>query len=478
MLLWCKIIRNLWLQEWRQLWRTALLPAIVTVLLPTATAALYYGHSVAVKQQATVDSLQRHYEQQRFTLRHQLQADTSTPPGKAAYIAASWPIVADHRLHASAWHPPAPGAVLSVGMSDLAKYFYPIAVKSSYAPTEERISNPLQLATGNFDTAFLLIYLMPLLAICISYSLLSQEKEQGILTLLLVQHGTLTGILLLRLLLRYLILLAVTILISTVGMVLVQQHFPWQEWVAWNGVTAAWLALWMAIIWLVIVWNQTSTNNLVWLFSLWLLLLIVLPAGYRLTTYRPAVDDTATNASLQRELEWDTWDLPKRQLLDSFYQTYPQYRNAQAYDTGINSSRYAMAYYALVDKRMQRVLAIQAAARQLEQQQLTTSLLYNPAVYTQFLFNSIAHTDVADYHYFREQAQRFRYRWQQFFYQRHFNNKLLTDADYASLPVYQPAYDPGSPPRWRRGITYLLTLTVIGFTTGVAILKRKLKRSL
>lgn len=477
MLPWYKIIRDLWLQEWRQLWRTALLPAIAVLLLPTASAALYYGHSVAVKQQAAVDSLQHHYEQQRNTLRQQLRADTSAPQGKAAYIAASWPIVADHRLHASVWYPPAPGAVLSVGMSDLAKYFYPIAVKSSYAPTEERISNPLQLATGNFDTAFLLIYLMPLLAICISYSLLSQEKEQGTLTLLLVQHGSLTGILLLRLLLRYLLLLAVTILISTVGMALAQQRFPWQEWIAWNGVTATWLALWMAIIWMVIVWNQTSTTNLVLLFSLWLLLLIVLPASYRLMTYRPAIDNTATNASLQRELEWDTWDLPKRQLLDSFYQTYPQYRNAQAYDTGINSSRHAMAYYALVDKRMQRMLATQAASRQIEQQQLTASLIYNPAVYTQLLFNSIAHTDVADYHYFREQAQRFRAHWQQFFYQRHFNDKLLTDADYASLPVYQLAYDPGGPPRWRRGITYLLTLTVIGFTAGIGILKRKLKSS-
>lgn len=468
--------RSVALQEWRLLCRTRLLPVIIAILLPASVIALYYGHAVSVKQQAAVDSLQQYYQQQLTTLRGQLQADTSTPKGKAAYIAASWPIVADHRLHAAVWYPPAPGSVLSIGMSDLAKYYYPIAVKSSYAPAEEKISNPLQLATGNFDTAFLLIYLMPLLAICTSCQLLSQEKEQGTLPLLLVQHGALTGLLLLRLVIRYLILLLGMVLIGTAGMCLSVSTlgFPWQEWAAWTGVAALWLSFWMGLIWFVIAWNQHTTTNLVSLFSLWLLLLIVLPAGYRLMTNRPQIDDTTANASVQRQLEWDTWELPKRQLLDSFYQTYPQYRNAQAYDTGMNSSRHAMAYYSLVDQRMQRLLDAQDASKRTTQQTLDASLRYNPAVYTQLLLNSIARTDIADYDHFRQEARRFRNQWKQFFYQRHFHDQLLTDADYQSLPVYHPSYDPESPARWRRGILYLLTLTVAAFCTGTLVLKRKL----
>ncbi|NML41065.1 DUF3526 domain-containing protein [Chitinophaga sp. G-6-1-13] len=463
-------------QEWRLLCRTRLLPVVAAILLPAAVIALYYGHNVSAKQQAAVDSLQQHYQQQLATLRGQLQADTSTPQGKAAYIAASWPIVADHRLHAVVWYPPAPGAALSIGMSDLAKYYYPIAVKSSYTPTEEKISNPLQLATGNFDTAFLLIYLMPLLSICTSCQLLSQEKEQGTLSLLLVQHGALTRLLLLRLLIRYLILLSGMLLIGTAGMAMaVSTHgFPWREWAAWMGITAAWLSFWMGLIWFVIAWNQHTTTNLVLLFSLWLLLLIVLPASYRLMTNQPRIDDTATNAAVQRQLEWDTWDLPKRQLLDSFYQAYPQYRNAQAYDTGIHSSRHAMAYYSLVDQRMQRILAAQEANKHEAQQMLDASVRYNPAVYTQLLLNSIARTDIADYDHFREETRRFRDQWKQFFYQRHFQDQQLTEADYQSLPVYHPSYDPESPTRWRSGILYLLALTAVALGAGILVLKRKL----
>lgn len=463
-------------QEWRLLCRTRLLPVVAAILLPAALIALYYGHTVSAKQQAAVDSLRQHYQQQLTTLRGQLHADTSTPQGKAAYIAASWPIVADHRLHAVVWYPPAPGAALSIGMSDLAKYYYPIMVKSNYAPTEEKISNPLQLATGNFDTAFLLIYLMPLLAICTSCQLLSQEKEQGTLSLLLVQHGALTGLLLLRLLIRYLVLLSGLILTGTIGMALSasRQGFPWMEWAAWTGIAAVWLSFWMGLIWFVIAWNQHTTTNLISLFSLWLLLLIVLPAGYRLMAARPQTDDTAANAAVQRQLEWDTWDLPKRQLLDSFYQRYPQYRNAQAYDTGMTSSRHAMAYYSLVDQRMQRLLDAQEAHKHTAQQILSASLRYNPAVYTQLLLNSISRTDIADYDHFREEALRFRDQWKQFFYQRHFHDQLLTDADYQSLPVYHPSYDRESPARWRSGILYLLALTAAGLGAGTLVLKRKL----
>ncbi|NLR66570.1 DUF3526 domain-containing protein [Chitinophaga varians] len=463
-------------QEWRLLCRTRLLPVVAAILLPAAVAALYYGHHVSAKQHAAVDSLQQYYQQQLTMLRTQLHADTSTPQGKAAYIAASWPVVADHKLHAVAWYPPAPAAALSVGMSDLAKYYYPIAVKSSYAPAEEKISNPLQLATGNFDTAFLVIYLMPLLSICMSCHLLSQEKEQGTLSLLMVQHGALTGLLLLRLLIRYLILLSGMLLTGTVGMALsaATHGFPWLEWAAWMGITATWLSFWMGLIWFVIAWNRHTTTNLVLLFSLWLLLLIVLPAGFRLMTTRPQTNDTAANAAVQRQLEWDTWDLPKRQLLDSFYQAYPQYRNAQAYDTGVHSSRHAVAYYSLVDQRMQRIIATQEVNRHKAQQTLAAAVRYNPAVYTQWLLNSIARTDIADYDHFREETRRFREQWKQFFYQRHFQDRQLTDADYQSLPVYIPSYDPESPAHWRNGMLYLLALTAAGLGSGTLVLKRKL----
>lgn len=469
------IIKQVLLAEVRQLLRSAILPVLLGLFFVTAAIALLYGHSVSLSQRATLDSLQADYQQQYTKLYGQLQADTSTPKGRTDHITATYPAVVDFRLHRSVYHQPGVFSLLSIGMSDIARYYYPITVKNGYVPAEEKVNNPEHLLSGNFDVAFLFIYLLPLLAICLSYNLLSQEKEQGTLPLLLVQHGSLTGILLIRLLVRYLILVAGIIVISIAGMLLAPagNHTSWLELPAWLGVCSAYMVFWMALIWFMLSWNASAAVNLITMLAAWLLLLIVIPAGCRFVMNRTYTDQTAGNASLQREIEWETWDLSQKQLLDSFYAAYPQYRNRQAYDTGGTSSRRAMAYYELVARRMQRVTDVQTSGQRENMQAVKASYYYNPAVYAQSLLNRIAHTDVGDYDQFRRQADVFRSKWKHYFYQLHFNDLLFTSARYKALPVYSAVYDPGGPAQWRRGIAYLLLLGAGWLAAGMIVLRFK-----
>ncbi len=461
--------------EVRSLTRTSLLPALAGIFIITAAVALYYGRSVMVTHKATLDSIQRDYHQQYIKLYKQLDADTSTAQGKTDYIMASHPAVVDYRLHRTVFHPPAPLSLLAIGMSDMATYYFPVTIKQNFVPAEEKINNPEYLLSGNFDGAFLLIYLLPLAAICLSYNLLAQEKEQGTLALLVIQKGSITGTLLLRLLVRYLILLMGVLLITVAGVWLSgSAHFPWQAFLAWLGVSAAYTALWMAMIWFILSWNTTAAANLVIMLCTWLVLLVVIPALFRLGTQSTGTtDNTATYASRQREIEWDTWELPQKQLLDSFYAGHPQYYNQQAYDTSAASSRRLMAYFELVAKRMQRIMAGQENANRLDMQAITASYHYNPAVYTQTLLNSIARTDIADYACFNRQANVFREQWKQFFYRLHFNGRKFTAADYKTLPAYEPVYDVNSATRWWKGMTYLLLLTAGWLLAGITVLWKR-----
>jgi|GEM_PF-728512 len=465
------VIKRVLQTEMRMLLRSALLPVLLGVLLLAGAAALLYGRHVMVTHQATLDSIRQDYQQQYAALYAQLEADTTTPQGKAAYISATHPAVVDYRLHRTIYHPPAPLSLLAIGISNLAKYYYPVSVRGGYVPAEEKLNNPDHLQAGNFDGAFLLVYLLPLVAICLSYNLLAQEKEQGTLSLLVVQQGNITGTLLLRLLLRYLLLLAVILLLSGAGALLAapRNGFPWQELLAWMGVASAYLAMWMGIIWFIIAWNAPASVNIITMLGAWLLLLVVLPSVFRFMVDRRYTDNTAGHASLQRAIEWETWDLSQKQLLDSFYAVYPQYRNAQAYDTGAASSRRSMAYYELVGQRMQRIQARQEAENRRSLQAVTASCRYNPAVYTQILLNSIARTDVTDDAWFREQAAGFRNTWKQFFYHLHFNDRSFTAADYTALPAYRPAYNPAAPARWRQGIRYLWLLAAGWLLAGTLV---------
>jgi ABC-2 type transport system permease protein len=281
--------------------------------------------------------------------------------------------------------------------------------------------------------------------------------------------------LLIRLLIRYLILMAGVVMISITGILIspAGSQAPWRELPAWLGTTGAYLALWMGLIWFLLAWNASGSVNLITMLAAWLLLLVVIPAGCRFMMNRSYTDPTAGNASIQREIEWETWDMPQKQLLDSFYAAYPQYRNKAAYDTGAASSRHAMAYYELVNRRMHRILDEQSAAQMKEMQAVVASYYYNPSVYTQALLNGIARTDAGDYDHFREQADLFRSKWKHFFYRLHFNDLLFTAATYKALPDYSPVYDPAGPARWRRGAAYLLLLSAGWLAAGIAVLRFK-----
>ncbi|ACU62754.1 DUF3526 domain-containing protein [Chitinophaga pinensis] len=465
---WKQIIRF----ELHTLLRTGTLPALLLIILSAGTAAVLFGHHIRVHQLNTLDSIRIDYSIQYDKLYKGLSADTSTPEGKAAYISASHPAVIDYRLHKTVAHPPAAFSGLSVGMSDMTRYYVPVTVKETYVPVEEKINNPLHLLTGNFDVSFLIIYLLPLALICTSYNLLAQEKEQGTLSLLIIQKGGIADLLFLRLLIRYAVVLCCVLLLTLLSITLTQTA-SFADTLSWLLISAAYLAVWTGIIWLLLSWNAGTAVSLITMLCAWMFLLVVLPSLFNFRLNHADTDEnTAILASLQREIEWDTWDMPQQQVLDSFYAVYPVYRNSQAYDTSASSTRRMMAYYDLVSRRMQRLTAQATINRIQGIQQINHSYQYNPAVYTQALLNSVAHTDIADYAYFQQQTALFRQQWKSFLYYYHFNDKKFSADDYRILPVYHPSYRPDSRKLQLQGVCHLLLLAGGLLLTGTFLLRK------
>ena len=79
-------------------------------------------------------------------------------------------------------------APVALGQTDL----FPSQFKVTYQSKvnfihNNDIENPWHLLSGHFDLAFVVVYLLPLLIFALSYNLLSGEKEDGTLRLLLSQ---------------------------------------------------------------------------------------------------------------------------------------------------------------------------------------------------------------------------------------------------------------------------------------------------
>src|SRR6266508_4576303 len=114
--------------------------------------------------------------------------------------------------------PPAPLAALAVGQSDLYPYYFKVTSQSKQTFTaNDEIENPTNLLAGRFDLAFVIIYLYPLLILALSYNLISAEREQGTLAMLMSQPVSLRTFASGKIGLRALVVLALAAEFSLAG---------------------------------------------------------------------------------------------------------------------------------------------------------------------------------------------------------------------------------------------------------------------
>lgn len=178
------MIKHIFQYEWLLLRRDKFRMATLLFMLLVGFYALYYGHSFQQKQMATVYSLDTAYKNRVQKQIENYAADTSTKEGKSAYENAHDPFMNEWYTHPVIFKKPSALQALSIGQSDNQPFYNEIWLYNDniYTSKQLELRNPDKLLAGNFDLAFVLIYLVPLLIIAFSYSVFSQDKESGVNT--------------------------------------------------------------------------------------------------------------------------------------------------------------------------------------------------------------------------------------------------------------------------------------------------------
>ncbi|MBO6761869.1 MAG: ABC transporter permease subunit, partial [Roseivirga sp.] len=144
---------------------------------------------------------------------------------------------------------------LAIGQSDL--YTHQIKISSSEdlaTLSFNELNNPVQLLFGNFDLAFVLTYLVPLVIIAFTYNLRTQELESGRLRLLASNPINTNLWLLQRFIIRYCSLAIILTFILTLTAVMVGMAFS-LSLVTFFLLTYAYLAFWFAVSYLVNIYG-------------------------------------------------------------------------------------------------------------------------------------------------------------------------------------------------------------------------------
>ncbi len=257
--------------------------------------------------------------------------------------------------------PPGSYAVLGLRPDDLypANYTYRLNERfSPYQPTvgtrslaglfpERSTENPLALWLGQFDLAFVMIYLYPLAILALSFNMVAAEREAGALALVLSHPIRFRALVLGKLGVRALLMFSCGILVPAFAALVAELCLPARGTVLslllWMLAAAGYGAFWFGLAVCVNAFGRSAAGNALWLAGCWIMFVALIPPLVNLTaqTLRPlpaslSYADVERAANLKFNAEADQIGLEIRDAVNSAHQVISgdpasQARRDQAY---------------------------------------------------------------------------------------------------------------------------------------------------
>ncbi|MEO0856044.1 MAG: DUF3526 domain-containing protein [Bacteroidota bacterium] len=370
--------------------------------------------------------------------------------------------------------PPPPLSALAVGQADL----YPAAHRIVAASTvsvgsSDALTSPLRLAAGAFDLAFVLLYLLPLLALALGYDLTASERERGTLRLVLAQPLSRRSLVAGKLLARGGLLALLVVVATTAGFVLAGGDVA--RWALWTAAALCYGLFWLALAALVDARGTSAASNAVVLATCWLGLAVVFPAT--VTLLAGQVHPVPTRAAFVAAARTAEGEVLRRgdEPLSLFLADHPEM--AEAVEGGGGGETYAMtriARDALVAEAVGPVVARFAEQREQQVGFVRTVGALSPTVLAHAAFLNLAGTGDAQQRQALDAVTAYQRAWQDYVEPLTFAARPFRAAAYAEAPTFAPPSDPTadavrrvSGPLAGLGLAALLLLGV------VAVLQRR-----
>ena len=421
--------------EWKSLWRSNILKALLIVTFGAGIYGIYFGKFEIDKQNARIAQVQQ-YERQHFdSLLHWATLDTTVVTHKEKYEKAVSPVGVGWTKHFTYYiaNDPPPLAGLCLGQRDLFPSYYGFNVTSLHKQIYVgELANPMKLLTGNFDLSYVIVFLMPLLIVALFYNLYAAEKEGGTLPLLRSQPTTLFFTLVSKGFLRFVLVIILAMLLLALafllqGISLLTHAGLFMKWLLLiAGYCFLWTLVMAGIVWL----RQSAALSAMLGLGTWLILTLVMPAMLNLFVL---ADEPLPKRSeiihALRNLNDKHWESPKSYVFDQFYPENPRYDQSDTTDF----NKWYYASFTLLDAKAKSL------NEQFEGQVATRNELLHrwqwlaPAAAVHEKLSSIAKTDRNSHVAFLQQVESFHQDLKDVYYSRIFETEQFDYDDLLEL---------------------------------------------
>jgi len=354
-------------------------------------------------------------------------SETARSPGAVAYSLLAIPVT----------KAATPLEALAIGQGDLLPDTYRVTVRGAYTflgRTDPE--NSLRLVSGNFDIAFLIVWVLPLLAIGFLFDVVVGERERGVLTLAVVAGASVGRFIWHKWWARFLLLAAVTT-ISVILATLMQEP-TWTVsmgyvLVGWILTSLIYLSLWCALALVITAYAGSSEAAATRLAGVWLIFVVLVPAITNLiaSSAVPPPSRVELTATLREATEQADKAIAAER--DQWFFDHPDLQgemDRRAYYLSVARSE------AGIEKIMGPLLE-EFAQNARDQQHIIEMLKYlSPGTLTFRSLTSLSGSDGRQHANFRDAVIAYHKKWQDFFVTRIDSDRLLTVEDYDRLPIF------------------------------------------
>lgn len=448
--------------EWKLFVRNKIALLAWSIMLLAGLYAVYYGRSFHASQLATITRIDTAYQNRVKNQLDNFSADTTVKEGKTKYRNAHDPFLNEYYTRPMVWKYPHSLQALTIGQSDNQPFYYNIWVYNNvYNTRQVELRNPSKLLAGNFDLAFVIIYLLPLLVIASCYNVLSADREAGITGLLSVQGLTMHKIVSGRLLFRGILAFFLILLLSITGFAANGIYDAYSIF-CWLGIALSYLVFWITLIYAVVSAKKSSSVTALVLVGCWVIFLLVIPS--LINNFQRTEDAGRIRiADADREFSNQLWEMDKKVLIDTLLQVRPDWRKFSVKDT--NEVR-SIAYSYLDMLNMNRVGKGVDNSALKEQQRLKKFNFINPAFCAQLLFNKLARSEIEDFVAFRNHAAGYQLQRSEIINDFRLSDKMFDLSDYQKYPVFTQIRLTIPASQWVSGSLPLLLFCLISIAIG------------
>ncbi|MCM5680651.1 DUF3526 domain-containing protein [Schlegelella sp. S2-27] len=338
-----------------------------------------------------------------------------------------------------------PLAPMAIGQSDMNPNYYKVSYRSKATfMYDGELESPWHLLSGTFDLAFVVVVLLPLAVFALSWNLLSAEREQGILKLLLSQPLSLTTLLAGKVALRAVALLGtvalVVLLVLGASRAAPAGAGAWGQLAASIVVITFYAGFWFALAAAVNALGRSSAFNALVLVTGWVLLVLVAPVVMNLAVSLASPAPSRVELSTRTRLI--TIDALNRynDLLSADYRYVEAPESLLPKNGRFEVAHRRRAHYLMgrdTDREIEALLARFDEQLNRQQDLVERWSWWSPAVVTYEALGNLAGTGSKRYLHFKQQVESYHAQWRAFFEPKVLDGLAMTESDFSQLPRFQ-----------------------------------------